>query len=125
MKSGRSSVELSVGGYEKADFVLKLRSAGAQIVWVPAMRVKHCVDPRRMTLEYLRPYVKDLGRASIRFTGIPPGKHVHGVPRWLLREWLEVTAAHRYNSVRRNRQQALEKKTRQWQLTGKIPRKFL
>jgi glycosyltransferase involved in cell wall biosynthesis len=114
------SATLAVGGGEEVDLVLKVRSTGAQIVWVPAMRVKHYVDPHRMTFGYLRFHTMDRARQSVRWRGIPPGKRVLGVPRWLLREWLEVMAASWYNALQRNRRGALEKKYRQWQLSGVI-----
>jgi glycosyltransferase involved in cell wall biosynthesis len=117
---GRSPFTLAVGGGDEIDLLRKIRSAGAQVVWVPTMRIKHYVDPHRMTFDYLRVDTMDRGRQSVRWQGLPSGKRVLGVPLWLLRAWLEVTAAYWYSHLRRNRRTALAKKYRQWQLTGMI-----
>jgi glycosyltransferase involved in cell wall biosynthesis len=117
---GRASTTLAVGGGDEVDLLLKLRSAGAQIVWVPTMRVKHYVDPRRMTFDYLRFDTMDRAQQVVRWHGIPPGKSLFGVPRWLLKEWLEVTADYWYSALRRQRRRALQKKYRQWQIAGMI-----
>jgi glucosyl-dolichyl phosphate glucuronosyltransferase len=118
--SRRNRTDLAVGGGDEVELVQKLRAAGAQIVWIPTMRVKHYVDPRRMTFDYLRFHTVDLAQQSVRWQGIPPGKQFLGVPRWLLREWFEVTGAYWYNRLRRNHRTALAQKYRQWQLTGVI-----
>ncbi len=120
LRAGGCSIALSVGGDEEVDLVRKVRSSGAQIVWVPTMRVKHYVDPGRMTYDYIRLHTMDLARQSVHWQGIPPGKRVLGVPRWLLREWIEVTAAYSYSRLWRHRRLALAKKYRQWQLAGTI-----
>lgn len=85
----------TVGG-EESDLQDRIRETGAHVVWIPAMRVQHYVDPRRMTLSYLLKFAEDHGRKQIRMDGIPPGPRVAGVPRWLLgqvvREQLRATA---------------------------------
>lgn len=81
---------LAVGGYEETDFVNRLQEGGAEMVWIPSMRVKHYVDPSRMELPYLIRFTRDNGRIQVRTGGVPSGKRVMGIPRWLYRLWLET-----------------------------------
>jgi glucosyl-dolichyl phosphate glucuronosyltransferase len=118
--TGNTSIALAMGGWEEIDLLSKIRARGDQVVWVPAMTVKHYIDPRRMGIEYLAEYMKELGRGRSRCEGAPPGKKVFGVPRWLIREWLEATASHYYHRLKGNRRRALQQKGRQCELTGTI-----
>jgi len=85
----RGKTTLSLGGGEDDDYVRRLRARGGQILWVPSMRVRHYVDPKRMTLDYLRALYAEYGQLSVRQEGIPAGARVFGVPRWLVRAWIE------------------------------------
>jgi glycosyltransferase involved in cell wall biosynthesis len=87
--SGKES--LAVGGYEDYDFNNRLRAQGERFVWVPTMRVKHYVNPARMTLDYLRSFYAEGGRTEVRRLGIPSGPRIFGVPRWLIRLWIEAS----------------------------------
>jgi glycosyltransferase involved in cell wall biosynthesis len=77
---------------DDTDFVDQLRRSGRQLIWVPAMRVQHYVDPSRMTLRYLVQFAAGKGRTLIRSKGIPAGTKCWGVPRWLVRKYLEARA---------------------------------
>lgn len=77
----------NVGGDER-NFIDRCRSAGAAVVWLPDMQVRHYVMRHRMSLPYLLSYYRDLGVTTVRREGIPPGSQWFGVPRWLLREVL-------------------------------------
>jgi glycosyltransferase involved in cell wall biosynthesis len=74
------------------DFVDQVRRSGHEVIWVPAMRVQHYVDPSRMTLSYLLKFTTGKGRTLIRSKGIPTGTRCLGVPRWLVRKYLEARA---------------------------------
>lgn len=91
-----------VGGEENA-YQMQLRQAGLDIMWCPAIRLIHYVDPKRMTLEYLRKYYRNLGRNSVILNGIPKGRRLAGVPRWLLRLYLDHSLSYLIHSVRGNR----------------------
>lgn len=73
---------------EEVEFSARLRERGADLVWLPDMRVRHYVDPTRMTLDYLCAYYEGRGRTAVRREGVPGGTRVLGMPRWLLRQWL-------------------------------------
>jgi glycosyltransferase involved in cell wall biosynthesis len=72
----------------------RLQSQGKQVIWVPGMRLKHYVDPKRMRLPYLLTYYGGVGRGHVRVYGTNGvnGHHAdrepatwHGVPRWVIR----------------------------------------
>ena len=121
--TGNTSIALAVGGWEEIDLLSRIRARGDQVVWVPAMTVKHYIDPRRMGIEYLAEYMKELGTGRSRCEEIP-GKKVFGVPRWLIRAWLGATAGHYYHRLKGNRLRALQQKGRQCELTGTIEGSF-
>src|SRR5262245_52765154 len=77
---------------DDVDFVDQLRRRGYQAIWVPRMKVQHYVDVSRMTLTYLLAFSADRGRTRIRSKGIPEGTQCFGVPRWLIRRYLEARA---------------------------------
>jgi glycosyltransferase involved in cell wall biosynthesis len=80
----------SLGGGEESRFLAEIRARGGAVVWCPGMRLKHYVDPARMTLDYLvRRYVGS-GEEFVRQHGVPAGKTFLGQPRWLLRKTTEA-----------------------------------
>jgi glucosyl-dolichyl phosphate glucuronosyltransferase len=118
--SRRSSTVIAVGGGDECDLVQKIRARGGHIVWVPSMRVRHYVDPSRMTMNYIRLHTMDLARQSIHWQGIPPGKRIFGVPAWLIREWFNTSAACCFSLFLRDGQSLLKQRYSQWRLTGMI-----
>src|SRR5678809_589007 len=68
----------TVGG-DEMDFQERIRARRGTIVWVPTMRVRHYVDPQRMTLDYLLRFSQDAGRKEIRLHGVPSGSRIGGV----------------------------------------------
>jgi glycosyltransferase involved in cell wall biosynthesis len=75
---------------DETEFVQRVRRAGGEVIWVPGMRVRHYVDPSRMTLAYLREFTDGGGRTWIRWNGVPPGRQIAGVPLWLVRKAAEA-----------------------------------
>jgi glycosyltransferase involved in cell wall biosynthesis len=69
-------------------FIDLVRDRLGEIVWVPAMKVRHYVPASRTTVQYLKTYYTGLGRTHVRRTGIPPGRKVFCVPRWVWRHYL-------------------------------------
>jgi glucosyl-dolichyl phosphate glucuronosyltransferase len=74
---------------EEIDFLDKLREKKCHVVWLPAMAVEHYVDPSRMTLRYLCAFYEGRGQTYIRRSGVPEGKKLLGVPRWMLFKWTQ------------------------------------
>lgn len=79
------------GGEEEA-FVRQLRARGGLVVWCPQMRLRHYVDPSRMTLEYLMSFYVGQGEQLIRCNGVPtpPTPTLFGAPRWFVRRTIEA-----------------------------------
>ncbi len=84
-----------------------LRARGAEVVWVPAMRLRHYVAPERMTLPYLMRFYRDFARGEARRKGPPAGARVLGVPQWVLRQVAEARLRNYWHRVRGHRQAAL------------------
>jgi GT2 family glycosyltransferase len=70
---------------EEVEFTRRLRARGEKVLWCPFMRVRHYVDPSRMTLGYLRRLARGFGEERVLVDGIPGGPRMFGIPRWLLR----------------------------------------
>jgi glucosyl-dolichyl phosphate glucuronosyltransferase len=95
-------------GHEDKDYQDRVRAAGGRIVWLPAARVKHYVEPHRMTSRYLRAFYFGVGVSDVLRDGPPPGRPLLGAPRYLYRlaatRYLQYLAAR----VRGHRLAALE-----------------
>jgi glycosyltransferase involved in cell wall biosynthesis len=88
----------TIGG-DEMDFQAQVRARGRSVIWVPAMRVKHYVEPSRMTRAYLLKFAEDGGRREIRLRGEPAGATFAGVPRWLVRKALAAEAEALWSAV--------------------------
>ncbi len=82
------TVQGSGFGGEEEEFLAQLRRRGGEALWVPSMRVRHYVDPQRMTTEYLTKFAYDRGRTFIRLGRPTSEVRLLGVPRWVLRRWI-------------------------------------
>ncbi len=81
--------ETSHGSGEESEFMDRLCERGGKLVWVPEMRVRHYVNPSRLTLSYLSTHLCESGRYTIRYRGIPEGIRRLGAPQWIWRQWFE------------------------------------
>ena len=91
------------GFSEETHLVHRLRSAGQDVIWVPAMKVRHFVDPSRLTVRYCMDYYRGRGRTSIIDSGVPDGRRVLGVPAFVFRQLGETAAGIAYWGLRGNR----------------------
>jgi glycosyltransferase involved in cell wall biosynthesis len=86
-------------------YIDKVRKAGGVMLWVPGMRVRHYVDPARMTLPYLEEYNYGLGESRARIAGPPKGPALFGRTLWVvfkcLAAYLLLTGARIFSSRRR------------------------
>lgn len=71
------------------EFLARVRATGARVVWSPKMRLKHYVEPKRMTLEYLCQFYEGLGTTSVRSGTFPPSRTLWGLPLWVVRKYME------------------------------------
>ena len=77
------------GGEDDLDFVRRVRARGGSVIWSPRMTVRHYVEPSRMTVDYMDRWFTDLGEFTVQRDGIPPGTRLFGMPRWLVRRYIE------------------------------------
>ena len=108
-----------VGGEEIA-YQLELRNSGLAIVWAPRMRLKHYVDPMRMSLNYLRKFYTNVGRHEVIVHGIPKGAKLAGVPRWLVGLYLRHLFRRIIHVVSGRRIEAHKALRQQWQIGGML-----
>jgi glycosyltransferase involved in cell wall biosynthesis len=73
---------------EEKDFIKRVRRRGGSVIWSPAMRVRHHVDPSRVTRGYVARFTAARGRLWIHEDGVPAGVRLFGAPRWLWREYV-------------------------------------
>jgi glycosyltransferase involved in cell wall biosynthesis len=109
---------------EEMEFIDRVREQGGTVIWVPAMRVRHYVDPERMTVTYLTKYYAGIGANTIRMTGVPPGRRIAGVPRWLLRKSAEAFIRHILSRVQRREIEALTRLREFSELRGMVEECF-
>jgi glucosyl-dolichyl phosphate glucuronosyltransferase len=77
-------------GGEDIQFMNEVRARGGEVIWCPDMRVKHYVDPSRMTLHYLVSFYEDRGGMRMRHEGLGPSPSLFGTPTWLVRQTMEA-----------------------------------
>jgi len=71
-------------GGEETAVINRLRSAGAEVVWVPASRLRHALPAERLTLAYIREYHRGQGLTRPR---VAP-RAFDALRRWL--HWLRL-----------------------------------
>jgi len=108
-----------IGGDELA-YQMELRKSGLPIVWAPAMRLKHYVDPPRMSLSYLKKFYTNVGRHEVMLHGIPKGTTLAGAPRWLLGLYARHFFRRVVSVISGNRLEAHRSLRQQWQIGGMI-----
>ncbi len=85
----------------------QITARGGRLVWLPQMRVRHYVEPKRMTLSYLIMYSYDRGRAFMRTSRGRGEPVILGVPRWAWRRMIEAYVKYVYSRITFNRRGAL------------------
>jgi glycosyltransferase involved in cell wall biosynthesis len=108
-----------IGGDELA-YQMELRKSGLPIVWTPNMRLKHYVDPPRMSLDYLQKFYTNVGRHEVMLHGIPKGTRLAGAPRWLLGLYARHVLRRVVSVISGNTLEAHRSLRQQWQIGGMI-----
>lgn len=108
-----------VGGEEIA-YQNALRDAGLNVIWAPRMRLKHYVDPKRMSLDYLQKFYMNVGRHEVILHGVPKGAKLGGVPRWLLGLYLKHSMRRLRSVIAGNALEAHKALRQQWQIRGML-----
>jgi len=79
--------------HEDIDFVRKLVEAGKVVVYDPAPTVRHWVGPERMRKNYFRRHSFYYGEGSAFRNGAPKGRHIVGIPQFLVRAFARNVVA--------------------------------
>lgn len=108
-----------IGGEETA-YQMELRHSGLPIVWAPSMRLKHYVDPLRMSLGYLQKFYTNVGRHEVMLHGVPMGTTLGGVPRWLVGLYLRHFVRRVFSVISGDQLEAYRSLRQQWQIGGMI-----
>jgi glycosyltransferase involved in cell wall biosynthesis len=83
------TVQGSGAGGEETVYQQAIIARGGRTVWLPGMKVKHFVEPSRMTLSYLTRYAYDRGRTYMRLRARADEPRFLGAPRWTWRIMVE------------------------------------
>lgn len=78
----------SGGLHDDVDIQGRIDVRGLARIWVPTMRVRHYVDPERMTPAYMLMYSGGSGKSEVLQYGPPnpDAPRLFGVPRYLIRQ---------------------------------------
>jgi glycosyltransferase involved in cell wall biosynthesis len=96
------------GGGEEVELIRRLLESGATSVWCAGMRLQHCVEPKRMTLDYLKRLYHDSGRKEVRLGVVrPTPPFLAGMPRWMVRKWVEAALKQGYYTITGRRERAM------------------
>lgn len=77
---------------EERDFIARVVRAGWRIHWLPGMALEHRISADRLTLPYLSRLTRDYTALATQELPVPAGRQLAGVPRWLVRRYLELRA---------------------------------
>ncbi|HEV3439729.1 MAG TPA: glycosyltransferase [Gemmata sp.] len=117
-RTGRNGVILSNG--DDTTYVAAVRNRGGKVLWAPPMRLRHYVDPHRMTLPYLERFNRDNARLEVLTTPGGPYSTIFGVPRWLIRQYAAAVARTWLFRLACRRQDRLRALREKWTLRGRI-----
>jgi glycosyltransferase involved in cell wall biosynthesis len=74
---------------EEVALITKLQQRNHVGVWVSEAKVHHYIPTSRLTRQYIWAYHCGFGQSSIRVKGVPAGRTIGSVPRWLFRQYYE------------------------------------
>jgi glycosyltransferase involved in cell wall biosynthesis len=88
---GRVGTRLT--GYEDIDVIARLRKRGTRGLWVGNAGVRHFIPKARGTADFLRRWYRSSGIDDWRSGHVAPGPRVFGIPRYLLRAYVQSSVA--------------------------------
>jgi glucosyl-dolichyl phosphate glucuronosyltransferase len=87
---------------EELALLQKCHDRGLQGLWVQGARVQHFIPKSRLTERYIWDYHRGQGRTEVRLGQSAPAKEVFGMPRWVLRQYLENLALSKLWSLKKD-----------------------
>lgn len=76
-----------VGG-EDSDVIRRMTEDGYRGMWIGKAMVRHYIPAERLSAKYLRSLYEGNGRCSVRLSGVPAGRRLFGVPRWVWKKYV-------------------------------------
>lgn len=80
-----------ITGGDELQFLKALEQKGHQGVWVPRAKVRHYIPADHLTRKYVRDWQRGCGRTFIRQHPDACSPRLFGLPRWMLRHYLQFT----------------------------------
>jgi glycosyltransferase involved in cell wall biosynthesis len=117
-RTGRIGGQLTNG--DDTSYVQSVRDRGGKVYWAPRMRLRHYVDPHRMTLGYLEKFIRENARQEVMIRPGGPYPSCCGLPRWLIRRYAAATARYWLYRLSGRRQHRLRALRERWVLGGRI-----
>ncbi|MDB5311375.1 MAG: glycosyl transferase family 2 [Gemmataceae bacterium] len=117
-RTGRNGTALGSG--DDLAYVAAVRAAGGKILWAPRMRLRHYVDPERMTLDYLKRYSRDNARVDVLMSSPAQVPTLFGLPRWVVRRYAAAVVRCWAAGLTGGRRRRLEATLEKWDLRGRI-----
>jgi hypothetical protein len=109
---------LSQGGGDDTEFIDRARRHGHSVWWHPGLSVQHYVEPKRLTMAYLKRYTIDKATYDARTFDFGDGLSLLGIPLWLVRERLACRVRQWRASALGREEEALSHLRRGWTLQG-------
>jgi hypothetical protein len=72
---------------DETQVLQQLKKSGVPGVWVGNARVQHYVPRERLTTKYIWKFWAGLGATETRQHGLPEGKYLLNMPRWMIRQY--------------------------------------
>jgi hypothetical protein len=88
--------------HEETGLIQTLLDRGLQGLWVKDAQVQHFIPKSRLTEKYIWRFHWCYGRTWIRRCELVPGNEILGIPRWLVREYLQNVALCMFWSTMKN-----------------------
>jgi glycosyltransferase involved in cell wall biosynthesis len=74
---------------EECELFTRMRQAGHEGIWVGPSKVRHFIPAERLTKKFIWDWSRGHGRAHARVNGIPECSRLGGIPRWVIRKYVE------------------------------------
>lgn len=104
----------------ETEFVKRMAKLGSEAVYLPDAVVTHQIRPEQLHWGWLCQRVYRQGRGTARETGMPEGRQIAGVPRYLWRKLIQTRIHSLGLRVCRQHDQALQRELDYWFQRGLI-----
>lgn len=74
---------------EELELLKRMKDAGHKGIWVGPAKVRHFIPTERLNKKFIWEWSRGHGRSYVRVFGMPECPTVGGVPRWVLRKYIE------------------------------------